>query len=86
MINGNSLDLTHKEFDLLLMLAENIQRVFTRELLLQQIWGDDFFGDVRTIDTHIKNIRLKLDKAGLSNSPIQTVWGIGYKFTSGGSI
>jgi two-component system response regulator ResD len=86
MINGNSLDLTHKEFDLLLMLAENIQRVFTRELLLQQIWGDDFVGDVRTIDTHIKNIRLKLDKAGLSYNPIQTVWGIGYKFTPGGSI
>jgi len=86
MINGNYLDLTQKEFDMLIMLAENIQRAFTRELLLQQIWGEDFFGDVRTIDTHIKNIRLKLDKAGLSYSPIQTVWGIGYKFTPGGSI
>jgi two-component system response regulator ResD len=86
VINGYSLDLTQKEFDMLLLLSENIQRAYTRELLLQQIWGEDFFGDVRTIDTHIKNIRLKLDKAGLSYSPIQTVWGIGYKFTPSGAI
>jgi len=71
---------TPKEFDLLRFLAEYPKRAFTREMLLERVWGSDYFGDIRTVDTHVKNIREKLRKAGLSYHPIQTVWGVGYKF------
>ncbi|MFD1736734.1 response regulator transcription factor [Bacillus salitolerans] len=71
---------TPKEFDLLFALANHPSRVFTREILLDQIWVVDEVLDVRTVDTHIKNIREKLKKAGLSYNPIKTVWGVGYKF------
>jgi two-component system response regulator ResD len=54
--------------------------VYSREILLAQVWGDDYFGDFRTVDTHVKNVREKIRKAGLSYNPIQTVWGVGYKF------
>ncbi|HEY0828286.1 MAG TPA: response regulator transcription factor [Bacilli bacterium] len=73
-------DFTQKEFDLLYVLADQSKRAFTREVLLEQIWGQDFFGDSRTVDTHVKNIREKTRKAGLLYNPIQTVWGVGYKF------
>lgn len=79
-VNDQPIDFTPKEFDVLHLLAKNPGHVFSREKLLQQIWGDDYFGDERTVDTHVKNIREKVRKAGLSYVPIQTVWGVGYKF------
>jgi len=76
-VNGKPVSLTRKEFDLLHLFAQNNDKVFSREQLLDQIWGADYIGNLRTVDTHIKTLRLKLGEAGGS---IQTVWGIGYKF------
>jgi two-component system response regulator ResD len=67
-----------KEFDLLTHLAKMPGQVFTREQLLEQVWGYDFFGDIRTVDVHIKKVREKL--SGLLGECIHTVWGVGYKF------
>lgn len=80
LANEKSIDLTPKEFDLLCFLAKHPNRAYTREICLEQVWGNDYYGDIRTVDTHVKNIREKLREAGLPYSPIQTVWGIGYKF------
>jgi two-component system response regulator ResD len=77
-VNGNSLSLTTNEFDLLYFLAKRQGKAFSREQLLEQIWGHEFLGESRTIDSHIKNLREKLRKAGLENV-IHTVWGLGYK-------
>jgi two-component system response regulator ResD len=74
------IECTPKEFDLFRFLAEHPNRAFTREVLLEQVWGGDYIGDIRTVDTHIKNVREKARKAGLPYIPIQTVWGVGYKF------
>lgn len=79
-INGLSVDLTPKEFDLLLHLAQNPGRAFSREELLSRVWGYDFYGDLRTVDTHIKNLREKITRKGGAKNHIQTVWGYGYKF------
>ncbi|MFP4976928.1 response regulator transcription factor [Paenibacillus sp. CN-4] len=79
-ICGEQVEFTQKEFDLLATLAQNLQRAFTREELVERLWGYDFEGETRVIDTHIKNIREKLHTAGLKYNPIQTVWGVGYKF------
>lgn len=68
--------LTPKEFDLLLFLCKNPEQVFKREQLLNKVWGYDFMGDSRTVDTHIKNLREKIDYC---NKHIKTVWGVGYK-------
>ncbi|MBY3621384.1 DNA-binding response regulator [Paenibacillus sp. VTT E-133280] len=73
-------DFTQKEFDLLMMLAQSKQRAFTREELVERVWGHDYEGEIRVVDTHIKNIREKLHRAGMSYNPIQTLWGVGYKF------
>ncbi|MDT8900133.1 response regulator transcription factor [Anaeroselena agilis] len=78
-VNGNIVHLTPKEFELLLLLASNPDKVFSRETLLDRIWGIDFYGDFRTIDQHIKNIRDKLKKGGCTFNPIKTVWGFGYQ-------
>ncbi|WP_200416439.1 response regulator transcription factor [Virgibacillus salexigens] len=75
-------ELTPKEFDILYLAASQPKRVFTREVLLDKIWDSDEFRDLRAIDTHVKNIREKLRKVGLSFNPIRTVWGIGYKFNT----
>lgn len=80
LVQEHPVDFTPKEFDLLFALAEHPRRVFERENLLEKVWGSDYFGDNRTVDTHVKNIREKVRKAGLSYNPIQTVWGVGYKF------
>jgi two-component system, OmpR family, response regulator ResD len=72
-----SLSLTLKEYELLLFLATHKSQVFSREHLLEKIWGIDYTGSERTVDTHIKTLRLKLDAAA---NTIQTVWGVGYKF------
>ncbi|UQZ37699.1 DNA-binding response regulator [Paenibacillus sp. PK3_47] len=79
-------DFTPKEFDLLVMLARGRQRVYTREELVELLWGVNYEGETRVIDTHIKNIREKLQKAGLPYQPVQTVWGLGYKFQVPGDV
>lgn len=74
---GRPLALTPKEFDLLALLAAHPGQVFSREKLLDRIWGPEYQGDARTVDSHIKNLREKLGEgAGL----IVTVWGVGYRF------
>ena len=76
--NGVQIDMPPKELELLYFLASSPNRVFTREQLLDQIWGYEYMGDTRTVDVHIKRLREKLqDNPGWK---ISTVWGIGYKF------
>ncbi|MCM3574331.1 MULTISPECIES: response regulator transcription factor [Mesobacillus] len=71
-------NLTPKEFDLLLFFAQHPRQVFTREQLLERVWGYQFYGDERTVDVHIKRLRKKI---GSSEQPFfHTVWGVGYKF------
>ncbi len=81
-VNEKYVTLTAKEFDLLVTLASAPGRVFTRETLLEHIWGYTFLGDGRTVDVHIGTLRKKLESAGGSGTPhlIKTVWGLGYKF------
>jgi DNA-binding response OmpR family regulator len=74
------IEFTTKEFDLLLHLVENKNRVFTREQLISSIWGYDYIGDTRAVDDLVKRIRKKLDEAG-SILEITTVWGYGYKIS-----
>jgi len=80
LIREALVELTPKEFDLFLMLARYRHKAFARDALIEALWGYDYTGDTRVIDTHVKNIREKLQRAGLSYNPIQTVWGVGYKF------
>ncbi|MDN4067594.1 response regulator transcription factor [Paenibacillus vini] len=84
-ICDNNVEFTQKEFDLLVVLTKNIHRAYSREELVKLIWGDEYEGEIRVVDTHIKNIRDKTQKAGLGYNPIQTVWGVGYKFNGVGS-
>ncbi|MFJ7616111.1 response regulator transcription factor [Bacillus cereus] len=77
-INQQLVDLTAKEFDLISLLASSPARVFTRDILLDQIWEEYEFRDLRIVDTHIKNIRTKLKKITKDIRFIQTVWGVGY--------
>ncbi len=79
-VGGHKVNFTPKEFELLTFLAKNQGRVFTREQLLEHVWGYDFYGDLRTVDTHIKKLREKISRYGEFASYIVTVWGIGYKF------
>lgn len=76
-VNGSEVKLTPKEFDLLLFFLRNQRQAFSRDSLLQLVWGQDFFGTDRTVDTHVKSLRGKI--LPCQNS-IQTVWGYGYKF------
>jgi DNA-binding response OmpR family regulator len=86
-IDGKNLDLTKKEFELLWTLASNESKVFTRENLLDSLWGYDYYGDSRTVDTHIKRLRAKLSQFPNSNWTIKTIRGVGYKFDGeGGAI
>lgn len=78
-LRGEPVICTPKEIEILYMLASNPGQVFTREQLLSRVWGYDFAGETRTVDTHIKRIRAKLDSAGLGWS-IKTIYGVGYKF------
>ncbi|HLI88159.1 MAG TPA: response regulator transcription factor [Ktedonobacteraceae bacterium] len=80
IVNGQQISLTVKEFDLLVTLASAPDRVFTREALLNQVWGYTFVGDGRTVDVHIGTLRKKLEAVGDAPHYIQTVWGVGYKF------
>ncbi|TCW40684.1 two-component system response regulator ResD [Laceyella sacchari] len=77
---GEEIKLTPIEFDLLRTLAQHPKQAFPREQLLEKVWGFDYYGDARTVDTHIKNLRTKLRQAGLREEVIQTVWGFGYKW------
>ena len=79
-VDGNRVGLTPKEFELLAFLAKNTGRVFTREQLLEHVWGYDFYGDLRTVDTHVKKLREKISQYSDAVSYITTVWGVGYKF------
>ncbi len=81
-----TLPLTKKEYKLLLRLAKNSGRVYSREQLVQLEWEDYYEGDARTIDTHIKNIREKLKAVGFTKQIIETVWGIGYQMLEEDSI
>ena len=78
-IEGRVLELPPKELELLYFLASNPNRVFTREQLLEEVWGFDYFGDSRTVDVHIKRLREKLEGTE-ANWQLKTVWGVGYKF------
>ncbi len=78
-VGENELDLPPKELELLFFLASNPNKVFTREQLLEHIWGFDFYGDSRTVDVHIKRIREKIDLPD-QTWQLKTVWGVGYKF------
>lgn len=78
-IDGKILEIPPKELELLYFLASNPNRVFTREQLLEEVWGFDYFGDSRTVDVHIKRLREKIEGVD-SNWQLKTVWGVGYKF------
>ncbi len=78
-ISGESVDIPPKELELLYFLATNPNKVFTREQLLETVWGFDYFGDSRTVDVHVKRLREKIDGASDTWS-LKTVWGVGYKF------
>lgn len=79
-IDGEAVPLTKKEIELLWTLAKNSTKVFSRDNLLDSIWGYDYFGDSRTVDSHIKRLRAKLDKYEHPLWEIKTIWGVGYRF------
>lgn len=76
-IDGKQVDLSYKEFELLTYFMENTGIALSREVILNNVWNYDYFGDARTIDTHVKKLRSKLGKQG---DYIKTIWGMGYKF------
>ena len=79
IVAGKKVDTPPKEMDLLFYLASSPNRVYTRNQLLDEVWGFDYFGDSRTVDVHVKRLREKLE--GVSDSwSLKTVWGVGYKF------
>lgn len=78
-IEGETVDVPPKELELLYFLCSNPNRVYTREQLLEEVWGFDYFGDSRTVDVHVKRLREKLE-GHEKNWQLKTVWGVGYKF------
>ncbi|MDL2300525.1 response regulator transcription factor [Clostridiaceae bacterium OttesenSCG-928-D20] len=79
LVDGNKIDTPPKEMELLFHLASSPNRVYTRNQLLDEVWGFDYFGDSRTVDVHVKRLREKLE--GVSDKwALKTVWGVGYKF------
>ena len=81
-LGGNEINLTAKEFDLLLLLVINKEKVFSRDELLEVIWGYEYFGDVRTVDVHIRRLRETIEKDSSHPEYIMTKWGVGYYFKS----
>jgi DNA-binding response OmpR family regulator len=79
-VSGRESNLTAKEFDLLELFAENPGKVYSRENLLNTIWGYDFPGDVRTVDVHVRRLREKIEKNPSDPKYINTKWGVGYYF------
>ncbi|SHI89325.1 response regulator transcription factor [Parasporobacterium paucivorans] len=76
-VDGENIDLSYKEFELLTYFIENKNIALSREKILNNVWNYDYFGDARTIDTHVKKIRSKLGEEG---ARIKTIWGMGYKY------
>lgn len=76
-IDGQDIDLSYKEFELLTYFIENQGIALSREKILNRVWNYDYFGDARTIDTHVKKLRSKM---GMKGNYIKTIWGLGYKF------
>lgn len=82
-VNGVTVEAPPKELELIYHLASNPNRVFTRDVLLDEVWGFDYYGDSRTVDVHVKRLREKLE--GVSEQwELKTVWGVGYKFEAKG--
>lgn len=79
-VHGQEINLTAKEFDLLLLLATNPGKVFSREELLEVIWGYEYFGDLRTVDVHVRRLREKIESKTDNYEYILTKWGVGYYF------
>ena len=79
LVDGKRVDTPPKEMELLFHLASSPNRVYTRNQLLDEVWGFDYFGDSRTVDVHVKRLREKLEH-GSENWSLKTVWGVGYKF------
>jgi len=79
-IDEKIIPLTKKEIEILWTLSTNRNKVFTRDNLLNSLWGYDYFGDTRTVDSHIKRLRSKIDEFNHVNWEISTIWGVGYKF------
>ncbi|WP_088224969.1 response regulator transcription factor [Desulfosporosinus sp. FKB] len=82
LLEGRSVSLTKKELELLWVLASNPGKVFSRDNLLNSVWGYEYFGDARTVDTHIKRLRSKMNIPAKLPWDIKTIWGVGYKFES----
>jgi len=80
MIDGQAISLTKKEIEILWILASNPGKVFSRDNLLNSVWGYEYFGDARTVDTHIKRLRAKINVTETFSWDIKTIWGVGYKF------
>ncbi len=80
--DGKEVELTMKEFDLILFLMKNPGKVYSREALLDLVWGYDYLGDSRTVDVHIRRLREKLERDPASPELILTKWGVGYYFTT----
>ena len=84
-LKGKAIDIPPKELELLYFLASNCNRVFTRDQLLDKVWGFDYLGDSRTVDVHVKRLREKLE--GVSEKwSLKTVWGVGYKFDASADL
>lgn len=79
-LTGNKLELTPKEYELLKLFVTNPGRVFSREQLLEKIWGYEYYGDTRTVDVHIRHLRVKLEGSSQLALAIETVRGVGYRF------
>lgn len=79
-IGGKKINLTKKEIETMWTLASNPNKVFTRDNLLDSLWGFDYYGDSRTVDSHIKRLRAKIDAVEHPEWTIKTIWGVGYKF------
>ena len=79
-ISGQEINLTAKEFDVLELLAKNPDKVYSREDLLNLIWGKDYPGDERTVDVHIRRLREKIEKSPSDPKYVHTKWGVGYYF------
>lgn len=79
-VAGQRLHLTKKEIETMWILTSNPNKVFTRDNLLDSLWGYDYYGDSRTVDSHIKRLRAKLDTIEHPDWSIKTIWGVGYKF------
>jgi two-component system response regulator ResD len=79
LVAEHAMSLTRKEYDLLYLFLANKGRVFSRDELLDRLWGYDYTGDTRTVDTHMRRLRAKLEKAGVQGLALATVWGRGYR-------